>query len=211
VIFRNPIRFLSFHIPGEGGMEDRSARDRDLIREVLAGDHGSFGKLVAAYQNMVAGIAWRYGVRGEEIEDMVSEIFTKLYRNLHRYRPEHPFSTWLYRLSANHVLDHGRRSRREAFREELPEQLAAPGPAAGERLETRERAESVRSALGEIPPRFREAIFLVYVEGRKVEEAAAILGIPQGTVKSRLMRGRQALRRVLLRRNPELFGGSHAV
>jgi RNA polymerase sigma-70 factor (ECF subfamily) len=64
----------------------------------------------------------------------------------------------------------------------------------------------VRRALAEIEPRYREAIFLVHVEGRKVEEAARILEIPEGTIKTRLMRGREALRKILVRRHPEHFG-----
>jgi RNA polymerase sigma-70 factor (ECF subfamily) len=187
-------------------MEDRAARDQQLVRSVLDGDSEAFAGLLAGYQNLVASVAWRYGVRRDEIEDVVSEIFIKAYRNLHRYRPEHPFSTWLYRLAANHVVDHGRRGRKERGRVEMPEQLTDPSPTASEGLEGRERATLVRAALDEVQPRYREALFLVYVEGLKVEETASLLGLPQGTVKTRLMRGRKALRRVLERRHPEHFG-----
>ena len=65
----------------------------------------------------------------------------------------------------------------------------------------------VRSALDELKPRYRKVLFLVYVEGMKVDEAARVLQLPQGTIKTRLMRGREALRRVLVRRHPEYFGG----
>jgi RNA polymerase sigma-70 factor (ECF subfamily) len=160
---------------------------------------------------MVAGVAWRFGTRREEIEDMVSEVFLKVYKNLHQYRPEHPFATWLYRLAANHVVDHSRRARKEQGRSELPDEVRDPSAGAGETLETRERAELLRGALREIDERYREVIFLVYVEDTKVEDAARILGLPEGTVKTRLMRGRDALRKVLSRRHPEYFGGSHAV
>lgn len=187
-------------------MEDRAVRDQQVVRAVLAGDRDGFGALVEQYQRLVASVAWRYGTRQDEIEDLVSEVFLKVYRNLHQYRPENPFSTWLYRLAANHVMDHGRRKRREAGRTEMPEQIDDPGPGPGQVFETSERAQRVRSALQEVAPRYREALFLVYIEGMRVEQAARSLGLPQGTIKSRLMRGREALRKILVRRDPELFG-----
>jgi len=192
-------------------VEDQAAQDRILVRAVLGGDAGAFGDLVARYQKLVASVAWRYGVRREEIEDVVSEIFFKVYRNLRRYRPDHPFSTWLYRLAANHVVDHGRRKKREAGRTEMPAQIVDTTPGPRERAEGRERAELVRGALQDVTPRYREVLFLVYIEGMLVADVARHLGLPQGTVKSRLKRGRDALRRILARRSPEQFGGIDAV
>jgi len=192
-------------------VEDQAAQDRNLVRAVLGGDAGAFGDLVARYQKLVASVAWRYGVRREEIEDVVSEVFFKVYRNLGRYRPDHPFSTWLYRLAANHVVDHGRRKKREAGRTEMPEQIVDTAPGPRERAEGRERAELVRGALQDVTPRYREVLFLVYIEGMLVADVARHLGLPQGTVKSRLKRGRDALRRILARRSPEQFGGIDAV
>jgi len=173
---------------------------------VLDGDQEAYGELVARYQKLVAGVAWRYGVPQGEIEDVISEVFIKAYRNLHRYRPEHPFSTWLYRLAANHVVDHGRRARKERGRTEMPEQLVDPAAGQGEQALGRERARVLREALEEVPDHYRETLFLVYIEGMKIEEASRTSGLPPGTIKTRLMRGRQALRRILTRRYPELFG-----
>lgn len=179
-------------------MEDRTARDTDVIRRVLEGESERFDELVGAYQGLVAGIAWRHGVRRDEIEDVVSIVFYKAYANLHRYRPDHPFSTWLYRLAANAVVDHlRRRTRREAGRVEMPESVAdgAAGPAAD--AEDRERAAAVRSALAQLSRPYREALELVYFEGLTVEQAARVLGVPTGTLKTRLMRGRDGMRRQL--------------
>ena len=192
-------------------MEDRESLDLNLVRSALAGDSDAFGSLIAAYQQRVTGIAWRYGVRREEIEDVVSEVFIKVHQNLHRFRPTHPFSAWLHRLAVNHVIDHGRTTRRDRETRELPVRLADGAPSAGQRLERRERAQAVRRAIEALPDRYREAIFLVYVEGLKIEEAARTLGLPQGTIKTRLMRGRNGLRRILLRKYPEYFGGRNAM
>ncbi len=187
-------------------MEDRPVEDQSLVESVLRGDREAFRALMVRYQNLVAGVAWRYGTRREEVEDVVSEVFIKVYRNLGQYRPDHPFPTWLYRLAVNHLLDRARRARKERGRTEMPDQVpdSAPGPAQG--LEEKERATLLRRALGEIDARYREAIFLVYVEGARIEEASRILGLPAGTVKTRLMRGRDALRKILARRHPEHFG-----
>jgi RNA polymerase sigma-70 factor (ECF subfamily) len=186
-------------------LEDRAAQDQRLVRAVLQGDGAAFGGLVARYQKLIAGVAWRYGVQRQEIEDVVSEVLLKAFRNLHLYRPDHRFSTWLYRLAVNHVVDHGRRARRERGRVEMPEQMADPAPGPLEGVAERERRELVRRALGEVPARYREALFLVYVEGLKVEETARALGLPVGTVKTRLLRGRRSLRAILVRRQPRLF------
>jgi len=188
-------------------MEDQAQETR-LVQRALTGDAEAFGLLVSRYQNLVAGVAWRYGSRREDVEDVVSEVFLKVYRTLPQYRPDHPFSTWLYRLAANHVLDRARRARKERGRVEMPEQVEDPTPGAGADLEADERAALLRQALQEIDGRYREAIFLVHVEGRKVEEAARILEVPEGTVKTRLMRGREALRKILTRRHPEHFRGT---
>ncbi len=158
------------------------------------------------YQNLVASVAWRHGARRDAIEDLVSEVFLKVYRNLRRYRPDHPFSTWLYRLALNHVLDHARHERRQPAEVELSEQATAPTPSATEELLASERSDLLREALRSIDPRYRQALALVYVEGLKVEEAARLLSIPEGTVKTRLLRGRRAIRRVLTRLRPGYFG-----
>ena len=187
-------------------MEDRSAQDQRLVRSILQGDQESFGLLVGRYEKLVAGVAWRYGTRSEEIEDVVSEVFIKTYSNLHRFRPEHAFSTWLYRLAVNHVLDRARRARKERGRTEMPAQLADDAIDQDRDLESRERSMILRRALDDLQPRYKESMFLVYIEGLKLDEAARVLGLPQGTIKTRLMRGRHALRRILVRRHPEYFG-----
>ena len=189
---------------GETG-DDRAALDLEAVREVLAGKSERFQELVTRYQSMIAGIAWRSGCRREDVEDVVSEVLLKVYRNLHQYRPDHAFSTWLYKLTANHVVDRSRRMKKERGRTEMPEQVEDHKPGADDAMEEDERHALVREALKHVDERYREVMQLVYVEGLKVEETARILGTPEGTVKTRLMRGREALKKVLMRRNPEHF------
>jgi RNA polymerase sigma-70 factor (ECF subfamily) len=186
-------------------MEDQPALDLAAVSAVLRGDNEAFGPLVTRYQRMVAGIAWRYGFRPEDVEDIVSEVFTKTFRNLHLYRPEHPFSTWLYRLAVNHVVDRTRRARKEQARTEMPEQVVDVAARPGQDAERHERAALLRDALERINPRYRETIWLIYIEGLKIEEASRTLDVPPGTIKTRLMRGREALKKVLTRRHPGYF------
>jgi len=181
-------------------------RDQAAVEAARSGDHEAFGELVRRYQGMVAGVAWRYGTRREEIEDIVSEVFIKMYGSLDRFRPTHKFSSWLYRLAANHVIDHHRRNRKERGRVEMPEQIATNDRPAGETMEADERSRLLRAGLDALPNKYREPLVLVYVEGLKVDEAARILALPGGTVKTRLMRGRRALGKLLSARHPEMFG-----
>ena len=187
-------------------MGDRKAQDQRLVETVLHGDDDAYGELVERYQRMVGSVAWRYGTPRQEIEDVVSEVFTKAYRNLDQYRPEHAFSTWLYRLGANHVIDRYRRKKKEQGVAEMPEQVADERPSAREGLETEERADIVQRCLLDLPEHYREVLHLVYVDGMKVQEASLAMNVPQGTIKTRLMRGREALRKILVRRHPDLFG-----
>jgi len=187
-------------------MEDRTAHDRGLVRAVLDGDRDAFGELVERYQRMVAGVAWRYGATAGEIEDLVSEVFIKTYTQLGRYRPDHAFSTWLYRLAANHVVDHGRRAKKERGRVEMPADVADTSEGLEKDYAKRQRVEHLRTAMEELAPHYREVLFMVYVEGLKVDETARDLGLPSGTVKTRLMRGREALRKVIEKRHPSYFG-----
>jgi len=194
------------YIPASGETgDDRAALDLEIVTEVLSGKTDRFRELVTRYQSMVAGIAWRSGCRREDVEDVVSEVLLKVYKNLHQYRPDHAFSTWLYKLTANHVVDRSRRLKKERGRTEMPEQVEDHTPGAGDAMESDERQALVREALKHVDDRYREVMHLVYVEGLKVDETARILGTPEGTVKTRLMRGREALKKVLMRRNPEHF------
>lgn len=188
-------------------MRSTDVSDLDLVLAVQAGRTDVYGDLVGRYQGMVASVAWRYGVPRDEIDDAVADVFVKVYRNIDRYRPMHPFSTWLYRVAVNEILDRARRRKREGQRAEIPENLADRRPGASERVLTDERHALLQRAVADLDDRYREVIFLVHVEGLKVEEAAAMLGIPDGTVKTRLMRGRRALKEKLERAWPEHFGG----
>jgi RNA polymerase sigma-70 factor, ECF subfamily len=177
------------------------------VRAVLSGRKAEFEHIVEEYQNLVASVAYRAGVRRDDIEDVVSEVFVKVYTSLATYRPEHSLSTWIYRIAMNHVIDHFKRTRRSLGTVELTESVGDPAPGASSTLAERERAERVRDALRELPEAYRLPLVLMHVEEKSIEEIAVILSLPKGTVKTRLARGRLRLAEVLRRRCPDLMGG----
>lgn len=187
----------------KGGPGDQSESDARIIERILAGETALYEELVRRYQRMVASVAYRMGIRHEDLDDLVSEVLIKAYRNLSRYRPEHAFSTWLYRLTTNRVLDALRARRRARRAAPLDERHPDSGPPADRALEQADRAEAVAWALGRLPDEYRAPLILLHMEGRKVSDIAYALGIPEGTVKTRLARGRTRLRQILVRRFPE--------
>jgi RNA polymerase sigma-70 factor (ECF subfamily) len=187
----------------QGGARDHSEPDARIIEKILAGQSALFEEIVRRYQRMVTSVAYRLGVPASDLEDLVSEVFIKAYRNLARYRPEHAFSTWLYRLATNRILDDRRQRRREGYSEPLDERQADPGPGADSVLDESERASAVARALEALPEEYRAPLVLLHMEGRKVSEISAVLAIPEGTVKTRLARGRERLKKILVRDFPE--------
>jgi len=178
--------------------------DVDLIREVLAGRVERFEILVHRYQRLVATAALRMGTPREEVEDVSSEVFYKVYRSLGRYRPEHALSTWLYRITVNAALDRKRSTRHESHMEELSPTLADGRRSVHEVASDRERARLLQEALERIPGHYRSPLVLAHIEGLPLEEIARILDLPEGTVKSRLFRARAMLKEIIRRHYPSL-------
>jgi RNA polymerase sigma-70 factor, ECF subfamily len=152
--------------------------------------------LALLYDMHYAAIA-RYVARRvgpSDTEDLVAEVFLAMVRYMPRFRSRGvPFRAWLYRLATNQVNRWARRRRRDA-RHRLAEIADRPGTSC-----TAEQAEVVRVALLTLPPRFQSALTLHYLEGLSVVEVAAVLNCAEGTVKSRLARGRDMLRAALHR------------
>jgi RNA polymerase sigma-70 factor (ECF subfamily) len=186
-----------------GGSAEQPESDARLISRILAGETDLYQEVVRRYQRMVASVAYRMGLRQDDMEDLISEVFIKAYRNLSLYRPEHAFSTWLYRLATNRTLDALRARRRALRTDPLDERLADGGAPTDRGLEEKDRSGVVARALQSLPEEYRAPIVLLHLEDRKVSEIAAVLGIPEGTVKTRLARGRARLKKILARDFPE--------
>jgi RNA polymerase sigma-70 factor (ECF subfamily) len=184
------------------------ARERDLVALCRQGDPAAFARLVTLHESMVFNLAARLLGDGEEARDVAQEVFLQVYRTLGRFEGRSSLKTWIYRIVVNHC--HNRRRfwhRRGRDREEgIDEKLAAPERPGGgawqaspyEQACCQERARRVQRAVLGLRFEQRSVIVLREIEGLSCEEVAAALGIPEGTVKSRLSRAREALREKLL-------------
>ena len=165
------------------------ARDRALLAAHVAGDRDAFGTLVALHRDRLYAVALQTLSDREEAADAVQDALLSAYRAAAGYRGDARVSTWLHRVVVNACLD---RARRRAVRPTValpPEDL----PATADPLGERETAVTVQAALAALPLEQRAALVLVDLHGLPVEEAARVLGVPEGTVKSRCSRGRARL------------------
>jgi RNA polymerase sigma-70 factor (ECF subfamily) len=173
-------------LPADGGGGGRG-RERGL----------EWADVVAKYADVVYTMAYRLTGDDEEARDLAQDVLIRLHRGLSRYR-EGNFEGWLYRTTVNAFRD--RLRRRKRLREDvLPEE--PPGMRTGgiveEEIQLQELHDVVQRALVKLPPEYREAVVLRDLQGRSYEEIAEILGVPPGTVRSRIHRGREALRQLL--------------
>ena len=167
-------------------------RDRALLGAHLAGDPRAFGELARLHTGRLFAVAVRTTGDREEAADAVQDALISAFRKAGTYRGDARVSTWLHRIVVNACLD---RARRRAVRPTVPLPESGPGELADGRDELAERETSldVQAALAGLPVDQRAAIVLVDLEGLPVEEAARVLQIPTGTVKSRCSRGRARL------------------
>ena len=178
--------------------------DFNLVERCLNGDEAAWETLVRTHTRRVYGFCYRFTGRDTEAQDLTQEVFLRVFRSLKSYRSdEGAFVTWLTRLSRNLLIDHYRRTRQERVTESIEEQLPMieGKEAAGERpdglLAGREASEALQTALQRLSPDLREAVILRDLQEMDYREIAQMLKIPEGTVKSRINRGRAELARVL--------------
>jgi RNA polymerase sigma-70 factor (ECF subfamily) len=180
--------------------EDQDAQDRRLVQAHVDGDPDAFGALVARHQQRMWAVAVRTLRDREEAADAVQDACLSAYRSAASYRGDARVTTWLHRIVVNACLD---RARRRAVRPTVP--LPEQPPAdPRDRLAERETTLDVEQALAALPDEQRIALVLVELQGLSVHEAAVVLEVPEGTVKSRCFRGRARLAQLLGHlRNPD--------
>lgn len=165
-----------------------SAADAELLARHVAGDPAAFGELVHRHRDRLWAVAIRTLGNPQDAEDAVQEALVSAFRAAASFRGDSAVTTWLHRVVVNACLD---RLRRSAARPALPldearAPLVDPGPA-------QDTALDVEAALAALPAEQRMAVVLVHVQGYPVAEAASLMGVPAGTVKSRCARGRARL------------------
>ena len=191
------------------GMVATAAADQDLaaVERVLGGDARAFEGIVRRWQGPLVNMAWRYCRDRARAEELAQEAFIKAWRGLRSWRREGSFSTWLFALAANVYRSELRRF--PALNVGLDE-IAEPFAPAGQHgmLATKLSSETVRRAVLALPLRYREPVVLFYFHEMDVAAAARTMGLPEGTLKARLARGRALLRRRFPQLENELSAGS---
>jgi len=188
----------------------RSSADHEFIERLKRGEAAAFEDLVAERSGEIYGLLFRLTENGEEARDLTQETFLRAFLNIDRFRGEADIRTWIYRIAINQARNRSRwwrRRRRDATvsldathgesNQSLIGTLAEPSPNPEQQTLAREREMALRSALQRLALAYRETVILRDMEGFTYEEIAATLGINVGTVKSRLARGRQELRKKL--------------
>ena len=173
-----------------------------LVKQCLEGNDAAWSTIVHSYARSILGMSRRFAGRPDQAEELAQDIFLRVYQSLHKYRlGEDSFRPWLWRIARNLLIDHCRKTRRHRessidsvdgwnFRDER-----SPDPLRS--VLQNEAVENFRRSLSRLPAICQEAMMLRSFYGLQYQEVAAILDITEGTVKSRIHRGRRELARLL--------------
>jgi RNA polymerase sigma-70 factor, ECF subfamily len=199
-----PIRNIIYRIVGGGTNMDEMIRDR--IKQVKRGDQSAFEDVVSFFQNKIYQHCFRMLGNAHEAEDIAQEAFIRAYVNIHSFDDRRKFSTWLYRIATNLTIDRLRKRKPDHYLDaevkgteglDMYSQLADQGRLPEEEVEGLELQRYIQYEISKLPPKYRSIIMLRYIEEFSLQEISEILDIPLGTVKTRIHRGREALRKKL--------------
>ena len=196
--------------------EQEAAQDAlgRLVRQCMAGDQQAWQQLVVSQHRRIYAICYRFTGSSSDAEDLTQEVFLKLYRNLGSFDTHKgSFQTWITTLARNLLVDHFRRTRLERATDSLDaslsgddgngatmgDRLADPRPSQEAHASGLELKARIQQALAQLSPELREAVVFRDLEDMDYKEIAQVLRIPEGTVKSRISRGRGELARLLQR------------
>ncbi len=180
-----------------------------FVQELRAGSEDAFAYLLSVYQNPVYNLVWHMVENSADASDVLQDVFVKVFKGINGFNGDSSLRTWIYRIAVHEASNHRRSWIRRHWREpvstddtESPSASEVSEAASSERspyqvLEQAEREVVVKRALASLAPPYRTVVVLREVEGLAYEEIAQVLGLAEGTVKSRLLRGRELLRRKL--------------
>ena len=184
-----------------------------LVRRCLGGDATAWEEIVRLHSRRIYNLCYRFTSSPDDAQDLTQDVFIRIYRTLGAYDVgKGAFTTWLTTITRNLLVDHFRRSRQDrvtdsidaGLREEedslsLSDRLEDDGPRPDDRLASKEAQKMVQQALARLSPDLREAVILRDLQDLDYKEIAQVLKVPEGTVKSRINRGRMELARLLSR------------
>src|SRR5947209_12016393 len=171
-----------------------------LIKRCLEGDQGAWEQIVRQYWRKVFNVAYKFVGKHDEAEDLAQDIFLKIFKSIGTFDRRANFQTWLISVSRNLCIDHYRSVRKERQTinrdvDAIELSVISHDKNQVEALEQRDRAALLRQALAGVPATLRTAVLMRDLQERSYQEIADALGLPEGTVKSRMHRGRAELAR----------------
>ena len=184
-----------------------------LVRRCIAGDVVAWEEIVQRYNRRIYNICYRFAGSGDDAQDLTQEVFIKMFRTLSSYDVERgAFMTWVTTITRNLLVDHFRKSKQDRMTDSLDaapseyedamplsDKIEDKGPSADTSVQGRETRELVHHALQKLSPELREAVILRDLQDMDYKDIATVLKVPEGTVKSRINRGRAELARLLQR------------
>lgn len=177
--------------------------DAQLVLSCLRGDGASWEEIVRRHTRRVYNLCYRFTGNSTDAEDLSQEVFLRVYRTLGSFQSQHgAFATWLSSVTRNLLVDHYRRTRRDRLTDSIDDsmeqvEIKGSAPTPHNIAEHAELSAQLQQALLQLSPELREAVILRDLQGLDYNEVQTVLGVPQGTVKSRINRGRIELARVL--------------
>lgn len=196
----------------EIGLEDSQAFN-GLVRRCVSGEASAWEEIVLQYSRRIYNICYRFAGSPTDAEDLTQDVFIRIYRTLDSFdSTKASFNTWVTTVTRNMLVDHFRKTKNDRAtdsldsapgededRQPLSEQLQDENPSPDKHLERRETKTMVHAALQKLSPELREAVILRDIQDMDYKEIAQALKVPEGTVKSRINRGRAELARLLQR------------
>jgi RNA polymerase sigma-70 factor (ECF subfamily) len=184
-----------------------------LIRRCIAGDAAAWEEIVQRYHRRIYNICYRFAGSGDDAQDLTQDVFIKMYKTLNTYDLERgAFMTWVTTITRNLLVDHFRKSKHDRMTDSLDtpasehedamplsEQIEDKSLPPDARVQSRETSRTVHQALQKLSPELREAVILRDLQDMDYKNIATVLKVPEGTVKSRINRGRAELARLLQR------------
>lgn len=187
--------------------------DQEIVSSCLQGNESAWKDFVRIYERRIFDLTYRFTRCREDAEDLTQDVFIRVYQTMNSYRREAgSLSGWLMRVARNLLIDHYRKTCRRVRPDSVPEtELSISDPQTPSPLQCLAQAEAtamLRAAVQELAPGDREVIMLHDLKGLRLVEVAEVLHIPEGTVKSRMVRGRRKLARILS--SPEKWPTQHS-
>lgn len=180
--------------------------DKKLINQTLKGDKKAFEMIIQKYQQPLLNYIGRMVGERELALDFTQEVFIRTYSSLHSYQPQYKFSTWLFKIASNYIIDFWRKKKIDAFsldqkqkwkNDYLPIQVPDEEPSIVKNFELSELKKKIEGVLEKIPPSLREVFVWRHINDFTYEEIAEIKGLPTGTIKNRVFQAKEMIRRFL--------------